>query len=86
MFPTGNSIDGPICSPIEWLVRNNPPWHITYEIALRIKYNLIGFSGSPEIMTVFSSPVALDQCENYLAKLRATTWHKDSTYGRTYNK
>lgn len=68
LIPIENSLSGSIHKNYDLLLRYD--LKIAQEINLRVEHNLIVFPGVKfkEIKTVFSHPVALDQCENFFEK------------------
>ncbi len=63
-----NSLYGPI-DEVKQLLNQYPAFRIVGEVDEHIHQNLIGFSGVhlSDIQKVYSHPVALKQCERYLA-------------------
>lgn len=68
LIPLENSLSGSIHKNYDLLLRHK--LKITREINLQIKHNLITMPGVSfkEISTVFSHPVALDQCDRFFEK------------------
>ena len=68
LIPLENSLSGSIYKNYDLLLRHK--LKITREINLQIKHNLITAPGVSfeEINTVFSHPVALDQCDHFFEK------------------
>ncbi len=68
LVPLENSLSGSIHKNYDLLLRHN--LKITREINLEIKHNLITAPGVSfeEINTVFSHPVALEQCDRFFEK------------------
>lgn len=68
LIPLENSLSGSIHKNYDLLLRHK--LKITREINLQIKHNLITMPGVSfkEISTVFSHPVALDQCDHFFEK------------------
>ena len=68
LIPLENSLSGSIHKNYDLLLRHK--LKITREINLQIKHNLIAAPGVSfkEISTVFSHPVALDQCDRFFEK------------------
>lgn len=70
IVPVENSIGGNIYETYDMLSETS--LNIAGETILRIEHCLIGARGSklPDIKTVYSHPQALEQCRNYLKKLK----------------
>ncbi len=68
LIPLENSLSGSIHKNYDLLLRHK--LKITREINLQIKHNLITAPGVSfkEVSTVFSHPVALDQCDRFFEK------------------
>lgn len=75
LIPIENSLSGSIHKNYDLLLRNR--LKIAREINLQIEHNLIVVAGTPfeEIDTVFSHPVALDQCDNFFERFPHLTKH-----------
>jgi prephenate dehydratase len=67
VIPIENSLAGPVAEHYDLLLTNDVG--IESESLLRIRHNLIGLPGSSmeEIQRVYSHPVALAQCRNFLS-------------------
>lgn len=70
IVPVENSIFGSIHQNYDLLLHSK--LHVIGEVKLRIRLNLLGFSGTSlkSIRTVISQPQALGQCERFLSTLK----------------
>ncbi len=73
VVPIENTLAGSVIKNYDLLVEND--LEIIGEVVLRVAHNLIAPKGTKlaSLRRIYSHPVALAQCEDYLRKLRANT-------------
>jgi prephenate dehydratase len=73
VVPIENTLAGSVIKNYDLLVEND--LEIIGEVVLRVAHNLIAPKGTKlaSVRRIYSHPVALAQCEDYLRKLRANT-------------